>query len=37
MGDFVVVPGEIMIVSAKEDLVTAKKSKSPTVYFSSET
>lgn len=33
MGDLVVVPGEIMIVSAKEDLVTAKIEKSYRVFF----
>jgi len=33
MGDLVAVPGEIMVVSAKEDLVTAKIEKSHSIFF----
>jgi hypothetical protein len=34
MGDLIVVPGEVMIVSAKEDIVTAKIEKSYSTFFS---
>ena len=33
MGDLVTVPGEIMVVSAKEDLVTARIEKSYSIFF----